>query len=65
MARYFFHLIDQFETEDHEGEELPDLAAARQQAISYARDLIAEAIKQGQVDLTHRIVVENEINHPC
>jgi hypothetical protein len=60
MARYFFRIMNDIDVEDPEGQELDNLAVARQQAVAYARDLAAEAVRQGEVDLKHRIVVEDE-----
>lgn len=60
MARFFFHIKNDIEVTDPEGQELDNLAAARQQAVHYARDLAAEAVRQGEVDLKHRIVVADE-----
>lgn len=60
MARYFFHIKNDIEVADPEGQELDNLAAARQQAVHYARDLAAEAVRQGEVDLKHRIVIADE-----
>ena len=31
-----------------------------QQAVAYARDLAAESVRQGEVDLKHRIVIADE-----
>ena len=43
MPRYFFHFRNQNGLkEDYEGEELADLAAARETAMSSAREIIAD-----------------------
>jgi len=60
MARYFFNIKNDIEVADPEGQELDNLAAARQLAVAYARDLAAEAVRQGEVDLNHRIVITDE-----
>ena len=60
MARYFFNIKNGIEVADPEGQDLDNLAAARQQAVAYARDLAAEAVRQGEVDLKHRIVIADE-----
>ena len=60
MSRYFFHIKNDIEVPDPEGQELDNLAAARQLAVAYARDLAAEAVRQGEVDLKHRIVIADE-----
>ncbi len=45
MPRYFLHIDDGTQRiEDHEGSELPDLAAARDEALGAARQLWAAAI---------------------
>ena len=45
MARYFFHLRDGDRLLlDDEGEELPDLVAARSYAIESARQLLSQAV---------------------
>ena len=50
MARYFFHIRkgDTF-IEDHDGKDMPDLAAARAEALASARDLLAERLRAGQI----------------
>ena len=40
MPRYFFHLRNGKLTEDSDGKELADIAAARQQARRIARELV-------------------------
>jgi hypothetical protein len=48
MPRYFFHILSGGETvEDEEGMDLPDMAAARQEAVASARDLALSADKDG------------------
>ena len=48
--RYFFHIRDCGTLiSDDEGTELPDLAAARQEARATARDLAMEDLKCGQM----------------
>jgi hypothetical protein len=45
MPRFFFHIRDRDGlTEDPEGTELPDLDAARTDALAAARDILAERI---------------------
>ncbi|XHS01085.1 hypothetical protein ACFB49_26870 [Sphingomonas sp. DBB INV C78] len=43
-----------------EGRELPDIEAARKEAIAAARDVIAEDVREGHLDLMLFIAVENE-----
>jgi len=56
MARYHFHIINGGGTsEDAEGQELPDLEAARAAAIEGVRSLVSEEARLGQIDLSGRI----------
>lgn len=45
MSRYYFHIPEP--NSDPEGTELPDLAAARREALLAAREILANAIKTG------------------
>lgn len=48
MARFFFHVRDDKNyIQDDEGQELPDLDAARDEATVAARQLLSEALLQG------------------
>ena len=61
MPRFYFHLINDMDVPDDEGQDLPDLAAARAVAVSQARALIGETAKdQARVVLHHRIDIEDE-----
>jgi hypothetical protein len=61
MPRYFFELKGgDIETEDEDGFPLPDDAAAHQQAVTFARDLLAAAVLEGRLALHERIVVRDE-----
>lgn len=42
MPRYFFHVQDGHDYPDLEGTELPDLAAARAEAVQFAGSLLAD-----------------------
>lgn len=54
MPRYFFHYhIGQDRVQDLDGSVLPDLAAARAEAVQNARDLMSEAVRRG-FDISHR-----------
>ena len=64
MPRFFFNLFDDAAVIDEVGVELPDLAAARQAAVEEARAVISEEVKNGRVDLGHRIEVEDESRRP-
>ena len=60
MPRYFFHVYDDIIAEDEEGEDLPNLAAARLKALKGARDLICEQVRHGYAVLSHWIDVVDE-----
>lgn len=61
MPRYYFHLLNDMDVPDHEGVELPDLAAARRTAIEQALGMIGEEAKtQARIVLSHRIDIEDE-----
>ena len=54
MRRYFFHQITQAGlVHDPDGTVLPNLDHARKEAILDARNLMADAIRQGR-DISHR-----------
>jgi len=58
MSRYFFDLDEDGDvTADHEGRELPDVAAARDQAIREARALLSSDVSHGKLRLDSRIRV--------
>ena len=60
MPRYFFHVYDDVIAEDEEGAELPNLAAARLNALHGARDLICEQVRRGYMVLSHWIDVADD-----
>lgn len=60
MPRYFFHLHNDVETEDLEGTILPGLGAAKEWAVRAARDVMAENVKQGRLNLDDWIEVQDE-----
>ena len=61
VPRYFFDIHNDIETRDEDGIELPDLAAARDQALEGARSMICESIQRhGAVNLGHRIDIRDE-----
>jgi hypothetical protein len=60
VPRYFFHVYDDIIAQDEEGLELPDLAAARLNALIGARDLITEQVRHGYIVLSHWIDVVDE-----
>jgi hypothetical protein len=61
MPRFYFHLHNSIESVDEEGAVLPDMQAARQEAIRNARDIIANEIRySGQIHLSHWLEIEGE-----
>jgi hypothetical protein len=64
MPRFYFHVYNDIVAIDEEGLELPDLEAARAQALESARELVCEGIHKGQLNLDHRIEVEDEDHKP-
>lgn len=61
MPRYYFHLINDIDVPDMEGVELPDLYAARANAIEQARGLIGEMAKtEARIVLSHHIDIEDD-----
>ena len=64
MPRFFFHVYDDTIALDDDGMDLPDVDAARQEALVGARSLICEEVSKGRVNLRHRIEVEDEDRRP-
>jgi hypothetical protein len=61
MPRYYFHLINDVDVPDNEGQTFADAAAARAFAIGQARALIAATtVEDGRIVLHHRIDIEDE-----
>lgn len=60
MPRFFFRLCDDFDCEDPEGLELPDLHAAHDEAIRSIRSIMAEEVGHGHLPLKGRIEVKDE-----
>ena len=60
MPRFFFHVYHDIVAQDEEGTELPNLAAARLHALMGARDLDAEQVRHGHLELSHWIDVVDE-----
>lgn len=60
MPRYYFHLRNDLDVRDEEGQERPDALAARAKALQYAREMAAvSVVEQGKVDLSHFIEVQD------
>jgi len=56
MPHFFFHLENRIGvTRDHDGQEFSDLAAARIAAATNIRDILAEEVKHGHLDMRGRI----------
>ena len=64
MPRYYFDIQDDLGSKDEDGLILPDLEAARSEAIKAARDLAAVQVKDGHLNLRHLIVVKDEDRQP-
>ena len=60
VSRFYFHIYDDIVANDEEGLELPNLAAARLQALKGARELMTEQIRHGCLELSHWIDVTDE-----
>ncbi|WP_375402686.1 DUF6894 family protein [uncultured Sphingomonas sp.] len=60
MARFYFHLLERGPTfEDHDGIELIDLDAARQQAICSASAVIGAELESGELCVGCRVDITN------
>jgi hypothetical protein len=58
MARFYLNIRNGGGyVEDVEGQELPDLAAARLQAIEGVRSVLSEEARQGEIDLSGSIEI--------
>ena len=64
MPRFFFHLRDGESAEDPDGMYLPDVRTARLEAIRSARDIMAEHVRRGKLDLSFSIEVTDEHGEP-
>jgi hypothetical protein len=60
MPQYYFHLYDDIVSQDDEGIELADQAAAENYAVMCARDMAAAQARQGRLTLSHRIEVTDD-----
>jgi hypothetical protein len=64
MPRFYFHLYNDVVVMDEEGTELADAAAAREHAIEEARVMVCESVKEGHLNLDHRIEVTEDGGGP-
>jgi hypothetical protein len=61
MPRYYFHVQRaQWTALDEEGTCLPNLQAAREEAVASARELLANAIKAGKNQVPDVILIADE-----
>ena len=60
MPTYRFHVLNDIDAPDEEGVELDNLALAHLKAIDAARDIASAAVRQGRLNLKHRIDVEDD-----
>jgi hypothetical protein len=61
MPRYRFNIHNGIGfVEDEEGRDLPDLAAARAEAVKGIRSILTEDVDQGHIDLCGRIEVVDD-----
>ena len=61
VSRYYFHVVDDLDTTDEEGTELPDAEAARLWAVNASRILMCETLREdGKITLHHRIEIEDD-----
>jgi hypothetical protein len=61
MPRFFLHVHNRIGfVEDEEGQDLPDLDAARDVAIASIRSIISEEASQGAIDLGGRVEIVDE-----
>ena len=61
MGRFYFDVRAGYElTFDDEGMDLPDLSAAKREAVLSARELLAEAIKSGKQTVPEAFVIADE-----
>jgi hypothetical protein len=61
MGRFYFHLrADDHVSHDDQGQDLPDLFAARREAIQSAREILAGAIRAGYTSVPDAVVIIDE-----
>ena len=61
MPRYFFDLHNDVDALDAEGKDLPDVAAAKANALKEAREMIQASVgEEGKINLHHCIQVRDE-----
>jgi hypothetical protein len=60
MPRFYFHLFDDLDCFDEEGQELPSPETALETARANVLDIACAEVGEGRLDLSHRIEVANE-----
>ena len=61
MPKYFFDLHNDVDALDAEGKDLPDVAAAKANALKEAREMIQASVgEEGKINLHHCIQVSDE-----
>jgi hypothetical protein len=64
MPRFYFHLTEKDSVRDDEGQYFETVEEARQAAIRSAREILAESIRDGEIDLIDRILIADENDNP-
>ena len=64
MPRFFFHLHEETVLLDPEGQEFPSAEAAREAAVTMAREIACSEVRQGHLGLNHRIEVTDAHDAP-
>lgn len=60
MPRFFFHLKDGVTLCDDEGMSFPTIDEARREAVRTAREIMADDVRRGDLDLVDRIEIADE-----
>jgi hypothetical protein len=61
MARFYFHLRDGDKlVPDPDGSDLPDVEAAKREALLAARDILSDAMKVGKRKVPEAFVIADE-----
>jgi hypothetical protein len=60
MPQFFFHLFDDLDCIDEEGQELSSPEAALETARANVLEIACAEVRAGRLDLSHRIEVANE-----
>ena|SRR5688500_18276661 len=64
MPRFFFHIRDGATLDDPDGMFLPDVRAARLEAVRSARDIMADDLRRGRIHLSSWIEVTDAQGEP-